>query len=71
MKLVKCDHPNVPVLNELWVLKFIDHKDMTFETREALETYINHEYSEGYGFMEYEKVPESVEHIVYYDVKPD
>ena len=69
--LVKNNNNNFSTLNEMWTLYFIEHKELIFETREDLEKYLNGGFSEAHGFMEYERIPESVEHTVYYNIETE
>lgn len=54
--------------SERWVVNFHDHKPHSFHSKEDMEKYLNNEESEEYGYMEYERVPDYVEHIVCYDI---
>ena len=67
MKLIKCNS-DTPLCNEQWVVEFYDHKPVSFTRRDDLEKYLNHELSDENGYMEYERVPCGVQHIVYYDI---
>lgn len=67
MRLVKRS-TDIPILNEEWVVDFYDHKSLSFTNRQDLEKYLNHELSEEHGYMEYERVPSGVTHIVQYDI---
>ena len=65
MKLVKS---NSHYLDEEWIVEFYDHKPLSFATREDLEKYLSHELSTEHGYMEYDRVPNGVKHIVNYNI---
>ena len=67
-KLVK-NNSDVPILNEIWTITFYDHKSLDFTSKDDLEKYLNHELSNEHGYMEYERVPNGVEHTVYYNIE--
>lgn len=67
-RLVK-NNSDVPELNEVWKLTFLDHKPLYFTSKNDLDKYLNGEYSEEHGFMEYERIPNDVEHTVYYNIE--
>ena len=69
-RLVK-NNSDVPILNEVWTITFYDHKPLDFEDKNDLEKYLSGECSKKHGYMEYEKIPENVEHIVYYNIEYD
>ena len=54
--------------NEQWTVDFYDHKPLSFDTKEDLEKYLNGNRSNRHGYMEYERVPSGVKHIVSYDI---
>lgn len=68
VKLVK-KNSDMPILNEVWTITFYDHKSLDFTSKDDLEKYLNHELSEEHGYMEYERVPNGVEHTVYYNIE--
>lgn len=69
-RLVK-NHSDVPILNEVWTITFCDHKPLAFTSKNDLDKYLNGDYSEEHGFKEYERVPNGVEHTVYYNIEYD
>ena len=73
MKLVKHNDTELPFLNEVWTIHFYDHKPLDFTSKTDVEKYLRRELVEGYGygFMEYERVPNGVTHTEYYDINYD
>ena len=69
MKQLVKNNSDVPILNEMWVVTFYDHLPLTFESKQDVEKYLNGELSEAHGYMEYERVPNGVEHTVYYNIE--
>lgn len=68
MKIVPHNDSEIPILNEVWVVNFYDHKSLSFSSKEDMERYLRGELSEEHGYMEYERIPSGVEHTVYYDI---
>ena len=68
VKLVK-KNSDMPILNEVWTITFYDHKSLDFTSKDDLEKYLNHELSNEHGYMGYERVPNGVEHTVYYKIE--
>ncbi len=60
MKLIEC--------KEYWKLEFTEHKPLYFNSKDDLIKYASGEYSEEYGYKEYERIPDYVEHIVGYEI---
>ncbi len=69
-QLVK-NNSTIPILNETWTVTFYDHLPLAFESKQDVEKYLNGEFSEAHGYMEYERVPNGVEHTVYYNIEHD
>lgn len=67
-KLVKHNDPIYHRDNECWIVHFYEHKDLTFSTKEDLETYLSGETSMEHGLMEYERVPSGVSYVQYFDI---
>ena len=70
MRLVETDY-NISLFNEEWILNFVDHKSLAFDTREDLEKFINGEQSAKYGYIDYHMIPTTVNYVKYYDVRPE
>ena len=71
MRLVRHNNLECAMTNEKWVVNFYDHKPLSFSSKEDLEKYLNGDWSDEHGFMEYERVPSDVEYIIYYDIDWD
>lgn len=54
--------------NKQWIINFYNHKPLSFSSKEDLEKYLSGELSDEHGYMEYERVPDSVEQRISYDI---
>lgn len=52
--------------NDEWIVEFQEHKPLSFKNKADLIDYLNGRYSKEHGFMEYKRVPHSIEHREYF-----
>lgn len=54
---------------EMWKVYFMEHRPLFFKSFDDMQKYLNGEWSEVHGLMEYERTPISVEHVEYYKIQ--